>query len=113
MTGTVSLKKENAQLKKKINKSFTELEEVEDLIRKKKIIHKKLPEAQGEQPSAPPSAPPSALPSAPPSEVNERNPGKPKVHMSRTKVDFHNEDRYSGNPRKPKDGSIPKDGNIM
>merc|ERR1712237_198833 len=49
------LKKENDQLKKKINKSFTELEEVEDLIRKKKIIHKKLPEAQGEQPSAPPS----------------------------------------------------------
>ena len=111
------LKKENAHLKKKINKSFTELEDVEDLIRKKKIIHNKLPEARGEQTSPPPSAPhsatPTALPSAPPSEVNEKNLGKSKVHMSRTKVEFHNEDRYSGNPRKPKDGNIPKNGNIM
>ena len=88
------LKKENDQLKKKINKSFTELEEVEDLIRKKKIIHKKLPEAKNEQPSAPPS------------EINEKNPGKSKVQMTRTKVDVHTDDRYSVPPKKPRDGNI-------
>merc|ERR1712082_163768 len=49
------LKKERDQLKKKIDKSYTDLEEMEDLIRKKKEIHKKLPKAQSEQPSAPPA----------------------------------------------------------
>ena len=94
-----------------------ELEEIEDLMEKKKKMNRKLPDVPDEQTSAAPSPPPpgpqSPPPSAPPSEVNERYPVQPKVHMSRTKVDFHNEDRYSGNPRRPKDGSIPKDGNIM
>ena len=84
------LKKEKVQLKKKIDKDFTELEELEDLIRKKKEIHRKLPKAQSEQPSAPPA------------EIHEKTPGKPKVPPTRTKVEVH-EDRYSVNPKKPKD----------
>ena len=84
------LKKEKDQLKKKIDKSFTELEEMEDLIRKKKEIHRKLPKAQSEQPSAPPA------------EIQEKTPGKPKVQPTRTTVEVH-EARYSMNPRKPKD----------
>merc|ERR1711936_20874 len=81
------LKKEKDQLKKKIDKSFTELEEMEDLIRKKKEIHRKLPKAQSKQPSAPPA------------EIQEKTPGKPKVQPTRTTVEVH-EARYSVNPRK-------------
>ena len=84
------LKKERDQLKKKIDKSYTELKEMEDLIEKKKEIHKKLPQAQSEQPSAPPA------------EVKEKTPGKPRVPQTRTSVEVH-EPRYSVNPKKPKD----------
>ena len=110
------LKQENAQLKKKLEREYKELEEIEDLMEKKKKMNRKLPDVPDEQisaaPSPPPSGPQSALPSAPPSEVNERYPGQPKVHMSRTKAEFHKEDRYSVTPRKSKDGSIPKEGNV-
>ena len=84
------LKKERDQLKKKIDKSYTELKEMEDLIEKKKEIHKKLPQAQSEQPSAPPA------------EVKEKTPGKPRVPQTRTTAEVH-EPRYSVNPKKPKD----------
>ena len=57
---------------------------MEDLIEKKKKIHRKLPEAPAEQtsaaPSTPPSAPPSVLPSAPPSEA---------THLEETNVKIH------------------------
>merc|ERR1711888_10654 len=103
------LKKENAQLKKKLKRDFMELEEIEDLMEKKKKLNRKLPDVPDEQTSAAPSpqppGPQSPPPSAPPSEVNEKYPVQPKAHTSRTKVDFHKEDRYSGNPRRPKDGT--------
>ena len=110
------LKKENAQLKKKLEREYKELEEIEDLMDKKQKIKRKLPAVPDEQisaaPSPQPSGPQSALPSAPPSEVNEKYPGQPKVHLSRTTAEFHKEDRYSLPPRKSKDGGNPKEGNI-
>merc|ERR1712030_287531 len=60
------LKQKRHQLDKKIDKSYTELKKMEDLIEKKKEIHKKLPRAQ------------SAEPTAPPAEVIEKIPGKPR-----------------------------------
>merc|ERR1712030_159753 len=80
------LKQENAQLKKKLEREYKELEEIEDLMEKKKKMNRKLPDVPDEQISAAP---------APPPEVNERYPGQPKIHMSRTKAEFHKEDRYS------------------
>ena len=112
-TENYRIKQENAQLKKKLEKEYKELEEIEDLMEKKKKINRKLPGVPVDEISAAPSPAPSGsqspAASAPPPEVIERHPGK---HISWTKAAFHKEDRYSVAPKKCKDGSLPKEGNV-
>ena len=106
------LKQDKVHLTKKLKKQHKELEEIRELKEKQEKIVRQLPDTPAELASASPPTPPHGTPSAPPCEGNEKNLGRSGVHLSRTKVDFHKEDRYSGNPRRPKDGSITKAGNI-
>ena len=89
------LKQKRHQLDKKIDKSYTELKKMEDLIEKKKEIHQKLPRAQ------------SAEPTAPPAEVIEKIPGKPRVPQTKTMVEVHTpryvEHKHMSCSKMPKD----------